>query len=246
MRLILLGTRGNIDKKTRRHRRHSAMLVIEGDMRVLVDCGADWLGRFEALGPRAIALTHAHPDHAAGLAAGAPCPVYATEETWPLLRAYPIAQPRVMRLREPTSFGGVAFEAFPVEHSVRAPAIGYRILAVAGRSLFYVPDVAAILEEEAALRGVDLYIGDGATLTRPILRRRNGALIGHRPVRTQLDWCRAQGVRRALFTHCGSQIVGGDGRSLGAFVRRLGRERGINARIAYDGLQLDLDEPPGR
>jgi phosphoribosyl 1,2-cyclic phosphodiesterase len=241
MRLVFAGTRGNIDKKTRRHRRHSALLVIEGEMRVLVDCGADWLGRFEALAPRAIALTHAHPDHAAGLAAGAPCPVYATAETWALLRAYPIAQRRVMPLRELTSFGGLAFEAFPVEHSVRAPAVGYRILAH-GQAIFYLPDVAAIGEEQAALRGIDLYIGDGASLIRPILRRRDGTLIGHAPVRTQLDWCRAQGVRRALFTHCGSQIVGGDGRSLGALLRRLGRERGIDARIAYDGLQLNLDE----
>ena len=51
-----------------------------------------------------------------------------------------------------------------------------------------------------------------------------------------------QGVPRAIFTHCGSQIVGGDGRVLGALVRRLGRERGIEARIAYDGMQLSLDE----
>jgi hypothetical protein len=106
--------------------------------------------------------------------------------------------------------------------------------------------VAAIGDEEAALRGVDLYIGDGASLIRPILRHRDGALIGHTPMRTQLDWCRAQAVRRALFTHCGSQIVGGDGRSLGALLRRLGRERGIDARIAYDGLQLNLDELVGR
>jgi phosphoribosyl 1,2-cyclic phosphodiesterase len=241
MRAIFVGTRGNIEKKTGRHRRHSALLVTEGEIRLLVDCGADWLGRFEVLRPDAIVLTHAHPDHAAGLAAGAACPVYATAETWPLLRAYPIAQRRVMPVRQPIDLGGAVFEAFAVEHSVRAAAVGYRI-AAGGRSLFYVPDVAAITEEAAALRGVDLYVGDGASVTRPILRHRNGALIGHTPIRTQLDWCRAQEVRRALFTHCGSQVVGSDGRSLGAILRRLGRERGVDARIAYDGLELDLGD----
>lgn len=48
----------------------------------MLDCGADWLGRVARLRPSAIVLTHAHPDHAAGLADGAPCPVYATAETW--------------------------------------------------------------------------------------------------------------------------------------------------------------------
>jgi hypothetical protein len=88
----------------------------------------------------------------------------------------------------------------------------------------------------------DVYIGDGASVTRPVIRRREGVRIGHSPIRTQLDWCRAQAVARAIFTHCGSQIVGGDERVLGPLVRRLGRKRGLDARIAYDGMELSLDE----
>ena len=96
MLLTFVGTRANIGKINRRHRRHSALLVKEADTRILIDCGADWLGRFEALQPDAIVLTHGHPDHADGLAAGALCPVYATEDTWPMLAAYPIAVRRTM------------------------------------------------------------------------------------------------------------------------------------------------------
>jgi phosphoribosyl 1,2-cyclic phosphodiesterase len=240
--LIFLGTRGDIDKKSRRHRRHSALLVRQGDARILVDCGGDWHGRIGALRPSAIVLTHAHPDHVAGLADGAPCAVYATDETWPLLAAYPIIERRIMPQRELVDVWGIVFEAFPVEHSIRAPAVGYRIAANQG-SAFYVPDVVAISDPAAALRAVDLYIGDGATITRPIIRRRGGVRIGHTPVSTQLDWCGAQRVTRAAFTHCGSQIVGGDERVLGALVRRLGRERGVEARIAHDGMQVSIDEP---
>ncbi len=240
MLLTFVGTRANISKKNQRHQRHSALLVSDADTRILIDCGADWLGRFKALQPDAIVLTHGHPDHAYGLAGGATCPVYATEDTWPMLAAYPIAVRRIMPLRTPTDLGGIAFEAFPVEHSLRAPAVGYRI-GIGGRSAFYVPDVAAIRDEQAALRGVDVYLGDGASVTRPILRRGEGGLIGHAPIRSQLDWCRAQRVMRALFTHCGLQIVGGDERVLGALVRRLGRDRGVKARIAHDGMELNLD-----
>ena len=95
MLLTFVGTRANIGKINQRHRRHSALLVKEADTRILIDCGIDWLGRFEALQPDAIVLTHGHPDHAYGLAAGAFCPVYATEDTWPMLAAYPIAATRM-------------------------------------------------------------------------------------------------------------------------------------------------------
>lgn len=241
MLLTFIGTRGNTEKWTRRHRRHSALLVEDAGTRILIDCGADWLGRFEALRPDAIVLTHGHPDHANGLAAGALCPVYATEHTWPLLAACPIAVRRIMPLRTITSLGGIAFEAFPVEHSVPAPAVGYRI-AAAGHSAFYVPDVAAIHDQATALRGVAVYVGDGASVTRPIFRHRDGILIGHASIRSQVAWCQVQGIRRAVFTHSGSQIVDGDERVLGALVRRLGREHGIDAQIAHDGMEMTLDE----
>jgi hypothetical protein len=63
---------------------------------------------------------------------------------------------------------------------------------------------------------------------------------GHAPIRVQLGWCRDAGVRDAVFTHCGSEIVGGDERKLGAKIRALAREYGVRARIAYDGLEIDL------
>jgi len=188
MRLTFVGTRANISRRTRQRQRHAALLVAEGGSRVLVDCGADWLGGFEALRPEAIVLTHAHSDHACGLAAGASCPVYATAETWARLRALPIAHREVMPLREPTVLGGVVFEAFPLEHSVLAPAVGYRITA-GKRSVFYAPDVAAILDEAAALRGVSLYIGDGATVTRPMLRRRDAAMRRRAQAKLQILDC---------------------------------------------------------
>jgi hypothetical protein len=47
---------------------------------------------------------------------------------------------RVLPLRKPERICGVAFEAFAVEHSLLAPAVGYRVSA--GRAcFFYVPDV---------------------------------------------------------------------------------------------------------
>jgi glyoxylase-like metal-dependent hydrolase (beta-lactamase superfamily II) len=72
-------------------------------------------------------LTHAHPDHAWGLKRGAPCPVHAPEKTWQQLRHYPIKDHAVIKERTPTKICGITFEAFPVEHSILSPTVGYRV-----------------------------------------------------------------------------------------------------------------------
>jgi glyoxylase-like metal-dependent hydrolase (beta-lactamase superfamily II) len=93
VRLRFLGTRGEIEARTRRHRRHSSLLVGYRRRDVMIDCGLDWRDELGRLRPGAIVLTHAHhPGHAAGLRDGAPCPVYATEETWSAIERHPIAE----------------------------------------------------------------------------------------------------------------------------------------------------------
>ena len=214
-------------------------MVREDDTRVLIDCGADWLGRVRRFAPAAIVLTHAHADHAAGLAKGAPCPVFATAETWSLIDRFPIDDRHLVRAKVPFRIGKLRFAAVPVEHSLRAPAVGYRVSH--GRTaFFYVPDVASLPEPANALRGVALYVGDGATVTRSMVRKRDHQLIGHAPVVAQLRWCATAGVSRAIFTHCGSGIVRSDPRAIAAKVRRLGEEQGVTATLARDGMVLSL------
>src|SRR4030095_5035468 len=239
MTLTFLGTRGEIDVRTRRHRMHTSLLVSYRNANVMIDCGLDWLGRLERLDPSTIVLTHAHPDHAWGLKRGAPCPVYATEKTWQELQHYPIKVRRVIKERTPTKICGITFEAFPVEHSILSPAVGYRVSAGRAR-IFYAPDIIFIHERNAALDGVQIYIGDGATVTRSFIRKRGRALIGHSPFRTQLTWCEKEGVPRAIIAHCGSEIVTGDERDIAAKIYAMAAERDIEVRIAYDGMKVKL------
>jgi phosphoribosyl 1,2-cyclic phosphodiesterase len=242
--LTFLGTRGEITLRSKSHRRHSALLVESGRSRIMIDCGADWLGRLGEVAPTAIVLTHAHADHARGLAAGAPCPVYATEQTWATISRFPITDRRLMPIEVPVAIADVGFEAFQVEHSRLAPAVGYRCAAL-GRSVFYVPDVARLPAPVRALSGVDLFIGDGASPRRPMLRRRDGQLIGHASMIEQLRWCRQAGVHRAIFTHCGTQIVRMPPETLVATVRRLAGESCLEVRVACDGDKVRLNESGG-
>ena len=117
--------------------------------------------------------------------------------------------------------------------------MGYRITA--GRSaVFYVPDLVCIDEQHEALSGIQIYIGDGASLRRPIVRIRNHSLIGHASIRTQLSWCRQEGVCRAIITHCGSQIVSADVRTMDRAIRELGLEQGVETKTAFDGFEVIL------
>jgi phosphoribosyl 1,2-cyclic phosphodiesterase len=218
---------------------HTSLMVSYRGADVMIDCGLGWLRRFERLRPDAIVLTHAHPDHAWGLKGGAPCPVYASEKTWHELQQYPIKDRHVIKERTPTKIYGITFEAFPVDHSILSPAVGYRVSAGCA-SIFYVPDLVFIHDRAAALKNVQIYVGDGATVTRSFIRRRDQALIGHSPVRTQLTWCEKEGVARAIITHCGSEIVTGDEGKLCAKLRVMAAERGVDVRIAYDGMKLEL------
>ncbi len=201
MKLTFLGTRGEIDARTRRHRMHTSLLVSYRSANVMIDCGLDWLGK--------------------------------------LKRVSPIKERQLIKERTPTKIWGITFEAFPVEHSILSPAVGYR--ASAGRAcIFYAPDLIFIHERSAALEGVHIYIGDGATVTRSFIRKRGRALIGHSPVRTQLTWCQKEGVPRAIITHCGSEIVTGDEREIAVKIRAMAAERNVEVRIAYDGMKLML------
>src|SRR5581483_10236513 len=138
-----------------------------------------------------------------------------------------------IHVRTPFEIDGVQLEAFALEHSIRAPAVGYRITAGLA-SVFYAPDVLAIHDQHEALRNSHSYIGDGASLTRAIIRKTGDTLIGHASIRTQLEWCRKEGVRRAIFTHCGSQIVAGNERLISRQMAALGAAAGIETRIATD------------
>jgi phosphoribosyl 1,2-cyclic phosphodiesterase len=241
--LTFLGTRGEIDVRSRRHRRHSALLVEHGNARIMIDCGADWLGRLKTIAPTAIVLTHAHPDHAGGLRRGAPCPVYATAQTHRLLARFPLRDRRIVTPYQPFSIGGVGLEAYKVRHSIRAPAVGYRVSAGTA-SLFYVPDVAILPNPAKALRGACVYVGDGATMQRSMVRMKDGVPIGHAPIAAQLQWCTKAQVRRAIFTHCGSPVVRGNARALDKKLRSLGREHEVDASFAYDGCRLRF--PPSK
>ncbi len=237
MKLIFLGTRGGIKARSKLHYQHASLLIKKRSQRIMIDCGADWLGHVNDIRPTAIVITHAHPDHVDGLKQGAPCPIYGTQAIIDRIKRFPL-NCKLVTIDEPFFIGTLEFTPFALEHSLHAPAVGYRVTDQE-KSFFYAPDIVSIIKREQALQNVTLYIGDGAIIQRTLLvRQRDGVRIGHSPIKEQLAWCQEAGIPKAIITHCGTEIVRGNPAQIREKVVPLARTYNILVKIAYDGMTV--------
>ena len=239
MKIIFCGTRGYIEESSPLHAMHSACLLVYRGRRLLLDFGENWAGRLAELAPDWIAITHAHPDHSFGLRQGAGVPVFVTQESRDLLKDYPVADFRTVAPGRHVAAGPFDILPYAVIHSIRAPAVGYRV-AAGSLVIAYNADLVAIERKEEILTGVDVYIGDGSTLVRPMVRRRGEAIFGHTTVRAQLNWCRQFGIPRAFIVHCGKELVEMPPDELDRRVAALAGD--VQATVATDGLEVRLSK----
>ena len=237
MKIKFLGTRGNSDIKNTRHKMHSSTLFISNSgNRLLIDLGKDWFGKLHDISPDSVLLTHSHPDHAGGLTEkDRGIPIYMTRETYlglneSLRKSLEIKLIIPGKVYYISEFPVVAYN---VKHSLVAPAVCFKI-----GDIIYAPDVAQIVNRKKVLNNINLYIGDGASLRKSLYFVTNKTLVGHASIATQLLWCQLDGIKNAIFTHCGNSLMQAKNE---AEAEELGRIAGINCKIAYDGMEVDYD-----
>lgn len=231
MRLTFLGTKGEIDEETALHRFHSSLLLEYGGVKLLIDYGLLRRYSLQELAPQAILITHAHPDHYAWLKEDVPCdiPLYLTQATLDYGRFKP-HNARVVAPLQAFKVGEIECLAYSVMHSIRCPAVGWKISA-GGKTLVYNSDLVDIIEKDTLLAGVDAYIGDGSAVQANLVRRQRDVLFGHTRIMTQARWCEKHGISRIIFTHLGKETL----REEAAF--KAGHPEII---LAYDGLELQI------
>ncbi len=193
MKLTFLGTRGEVKEKSKFHQNHSAVLLETHGKKILLDFGETWQGKFKLFKPDYIWLSHAHPDHSFGLRdERVEVPVFmtkATDERLPKDK-FPFLDRRV--IAGSFKLGPAVTEEIPVTHSTKAPTSGLIIQTDEGK-IGYFPDVLSIPNRERVLSGLSIYIGDGSSLTRDIVRKIDGKSVGHSSVASQMRWCQETG-----------------------------------------------------
>lgn len=242
MRLHFYGTKGYVEESSPAHSGHSAFTIESDGFRLLCDFGENRRGMLSKIRPDAVFVSHAHPDHSWGLDEGTSAPVYASEITHALTGKFPVAERVVLEPFRRVRLGPFRLTAIPVVHSVRCPCVAAR-LEVSGRTIVYSGDIVAFERPDEALDGVELYVGDGSTLARSLVRRHpSGALIGHTTVRAQLGWLGKSGVPRAVFSHFGKEPIEMGEAALRKSLENLASERapGCEVTAARDGLTLEI------
>jgi pyrroloquinoline quinone biosynthesis protein B len=210
-----------------RQRRVACLGLVTKEGMVLIDATPDLPAQQRVLAkaadrtadepPRAVLLTHLHAGHILGLPmfgregwAGTRTPVWATEASLKFLESQePFASlfreghlvSRVLHLGWDASLDDLVIQAVPVPHrSERGDTVAYRIEGPE-RSLFYAPDLDALVPEVIAqVRAADVAVLDGTFFRRRELLRDDAELVPHPPISDSMS-ALAHIETRIRFTH---------------------------------------------
>jgi ribonuclease BN (tRNA processing enzyme) len=231
-RLVFLGTKGEIEEFSSKHQYHSSLLLTS-DKRLLFDYGTLRNYSLKEINPEAILITHAHPDHYAWLKEDIATEsiVYLTNETLD----YGKFRPKNYRIFEPGKkiiIGQITCLPYRVLHSIRCPAVGYRI-ETPNEVIVYNPDLVDIVDKDSILPGVDHYIGDGSSIKTNLVRLNGDKIFGHTRITTQIGWCQKYGINQIIFTHIGKETLEKETEFSQAYPKII---------LAYDGMELVFND----
>lgn len=233
MKIKILGTRGEIEESCPYHKRHSGVLI---DRKFLLDVGEK---EFLKYNPRWIFITHLHPDHAYF--------VRRKKEEVPETKAQIFAPEQPMRKSnikvadKQMTVGAYTIVPIPTYHSKLVKSQAY-LIKKGKQSLLYTGDLVWINKEYHPLfEHTDLIITEASFLRKGGMIRRDRQtheIFGHNGVPNLMDLFKKR-TKRILFIHFGSWFFQNTKASKKKLIQ-LGKEKGIEVMIGYDGQEFDL------
>lgn len=231
----------------RSRRSRSAALLRAGDQAILLDAGPDLaqqLSRDDVEGIAAVLVTHGHRDAVDGIGwldkrLPGPTPLFSHEETCARLarRFGPFGNlvPQPVSSGERISMGRLRVVPFAVEHSLQPgfPTFGFSF----GPSFAYASDVAQIPPtSRALLENVRTLVLDAAMwFGRP--------MAAHLTVDQAISIGAELGVDLLVLTQIGHSFPPHDEaeEAARAWLRDLGASRPREVRLAFDGMEIDVE-----
>ena len=182
MKLIFLGTRGETEETSKFHKNNSAIRLETHSKTILLDFGASWHGKLKFVNPDYIWISHANLDHALGLKGEeTDIPVFMSKETGNKLseNQFPLKNRQIVK--DNFKFGSI--EAQEIS--------GGLIIKTDEGKIGYFPNSLNI-PDKSILKELSIYIGDGSSLTKDIVKNAKGEKVGHKSMVAQMAWCRGE------------------------------------------------------
>ena len=242
MKIEFIGTRAHTDLKSKNHRYNTCILLSYKDTYLLIDCGEGT--PLPDITPTAVLLTHTHEDHVSPsllkFVLENEIPLYLTRESYnELSKKYDLSDVAVIiDKKKDYKIGSLIIRAIPVIHSTRSPAVGYYIKG--DKRVFITPDFLSLTVKDD-LPDIDIWIGDGSSVLKNIVRIVNGRKVGHSSMFNQYKLAREKRASKVIFTHIGTEgIELGDDGIIAKLSEALNKDVSDTVIIAKDGMVLDL------
>lgn len=229
--LKFLGTKGEIEESSKKHKYNSSLLLTKGKFKLLIDYGILHKYNLEKIKPDAILITHAHPDHYSWTKEDikTKIPIYLTKKTFDYGKFKP-ENPKIITPNKKFKLKYFTILPYNVLHSIRCPAIGFKIF-VNKKTLIYNPDLVDIINKDEILKKVDYYIGDGSCIKANLVRRNKKGIFGHTRITTQINWCKKYKIKKIIFTHLGKETIRKE--------KKFQKEH-PEIILAYDGMKITI------
>lgn len=205
MRIVILGTRGEIEEKSPTHSKHSGVLIDN----ILFDIGEK---EYLDLKPKAIFITHLHPDHAYFVKSKeAPelvgIPVYAPEKWEGFTKEHVFIQ---LKKGKAVKVNGLSVTPIPTIHSKKVKSCGF-LIEFDKKRIFYSGDMIWIRKQyHRLLNNLDLVITDGSFSRKGGMIRRDketGEIYGHQGIPNLVEFWKKLGAKHIVFTHFGTWMI---------------------------------------
>jgi hypothetical protein len=254
-RILAIGTKGEIEEESEEHRLQSALTILKGSNALRLDAGApltDVEKRFQDA--MWTFISHAHPDHVR----------FANTYSGRFFGGPGIQDAIRKRLGEQfyDAIGGGVKEygpwrwfdvgpfrakLYPTLHSKGKITPSYALkIETKDEIILYLSDFIGFRgagRQAEALEDVDVIILDGSSVRREIVRRdqETGEIYGHASLERQIRMASRAGIRHALVTHLGANLVMNPERTEYALAR-IGSDHGVDVEILRDGMSIQLEE----
>ena len=245
MNIVFLGTRGLVEEQSDTHKRHSGLLIKSNTTKLLIDVGEK---NYLDLNPDAIIVTHAHPDHFNKEITTVEKPVYSTKQILRLLKG-DIKNPVSVEVEKPFKIGDITCTLYKTLHSIKTPSVAVR-LEHNDKVVVYTSDVLYIYNRDKFLNGATLAIGDGSSLKKGGIVRKDEELgiYGHEGIPDQIAWFLKAGVKAIAITHLGKEAIEKGDKDLEFMLQEMVKEEAnrldkqpVPIIVAKDGLELSME-----